>query len=90
MYSQVCVKNSFHRGVYPSMHSAGGCVSQYALRPGQTPLGRTPLGRSPLGRHPLVDTHPWADIPPGRHPIPPMATAADGRHPIGMYSSVKV
>ena len=32
MFSQVCVKNSVHRGnVYPSNHWAGGCVSQQSL-----------------------------------------------------------
>ena len=39
----------------------------------------------PLGRHPLRQTPPL-----GRPPPPQMATAADGTHPTGMYSCLKI
>ena len=44
MFSQACVKNSVHRGMYPSMHWGGGVAD--------TTLADTPPGRDP----PWVDT----------------------------------
>ena len=91
MFSQVCVKNSVHWGVYtPWADTPSLC---------RHPSGQTALGRHPLGKHPLpqVDTSlpkadisltdtphtnpAWADTP-----LRQTATAADGKHPTGMHS----
>ena len=85
IFSQVCVKNSVHRG--------GGCLSQCML--GYTPPGQTPPGsRHPPGVDPpLEQSPPRADtLPPGsRPPHPGKQTAAYGQraagtHPTGMHS----
>ena len=44
MFSQACVKNSVHRGVYIPWGNTPWAETD--------PLGRHPLGRHPLGRHP--------------------------------------
>ena len=53
-----------------------------------TPRQTTPLSRHPLCRHPSRQPLPSEALPleahlPWKH-IPPMATAADDRHPTGM------
>ena len=99
MFSEVCVKNSVHRGV---------CIS--ACTGADTPPpSNTPRCKHPLVRHLLWSDTPWSEplprqTPPGQTPsgqtplaqtpptecmlgyIPPTATAADGAHPTGMYS----
>ena len=82
IFSKVCVKNSVHRGLYPSMHWGQTPPGRYP----SMPWDRHPLCRYPsmhCGRHPLAGRHPpeQADNPP-----PPTATAADGTHPTGMLS----
>ena len=52
-------------------------------------------GRHPLGRHPPRHTHPlpsacWDTPPCPLHAGIDMATAADGTHPTGMHSCLKV
>ena len=81
--------------------SGGGCIPAYTQAdppPSQCMLGYTPLGRYPqsdtppvrhcLGRHPPGQTPP-RQTPP-RSDTPPMATAADGTHPNGMHSCLKI
>ena len=70
MFSQVCVKNSVHRGEG---------VSQHALE--QTPPCPVHAEIPPRADTPLGQTHP-----PGRQPPLPMDNAADGMHPTGMHS----
>ena len=67
MFSQVCVKDSVHKGggVYPSMHWGRHTPGRHPLPPGRHPL--------PPGRHPLP---PWVN-PPDRPPCPVHA----GIHP---------
>ena len=78
MFSLTCVKNSVHGGggLYPSMHWAGGCISQYTLGVGVA----EPPGRHPTGRQPSGQILPQAYTPLGRHPTP------DG-HCSGRYAS---
>ena len=78
MFSQVCVKNSVHRGKvcipactggYISQHALGWCLSRGCLPPSGT-----------RGRH-----------PPGLEADPPKtATAADGTHPTGFLDGVSI
>ena len=76
MFSQVCVKNSVHKGVCVSQHvlGRGVCVSQHALGRGCLPMG----GCQPRG----------CKIPPGPEPDTPLETAAaaEGTHPTGKHS----
>ena len=84
MLSQVCVKNSVHRGgeVYTSLgrHPFPWADTPRAETPlDRPPLGRHPHGQTPLGRHPptpLGRHLTWADTLLGRHPPIPL-----GRHP---------
>ena len=74
MFSQVCVKNSVHRGVVCPIACWDTPLPQADTFPGRHPLGRHPLGQTPpMGRHPQADT-------------PQMATATYGTHPTGMHS----
>ena len=81
--------HSVHGGVWqtpPGRHPLGRSPLDRHLRPGQTPPGQTP---PPPGRH----LPSLADTPPHQQtPLPPqqMATAADGTHPTGMHSCIKV
>ena len=54
MFSQACVKNSVHKGVYPSMHWAGMCVSQHGLGGG---VADTPSADTPGQTSPFPDSH---------------------------------
>ena len=81
MFSQACVKNSYHRRDVSQRALGRGCLSQHALVRGwQTPPGRHPLGRHPLVNTPWVDT-PWTDTPLGRHTTP--GRHLPGKHPPG-------
>ena len=71
-----------HRGRVSASVHAGIHTS-----PRRHPLGRHP---PPFGRHSTRQTPPPRQTPPGRHPLPPAVTAADGTHPTGMHSCVKV
>ena len=75
-------------GQTPPPTFTGGCLPQHAL--GQTPSGPdTHWADTPPWQTPPGQTPPWAARPPGRHPLPPTATAADGTHPTGMNSCLK-
>ena len=67
--------------------------------PGRHPLVRhtpwpdtcqtdTPSQQITPGRYPNRQTPTLGRHPPGRHPLPPTATAADGTHPTGMHSCI--
>ena len=60
IFSQVCVKNSVHRGVSASVHAG-------IHPPGRHPLGRHPPVDTPWTDTPQADT-PWVDTPVGTHP----------------------
>ena len=82
MFSQACVKNFVHGGVYTSIHWVTHPLGRHPP-PQQTPSGQTPPWADPRGRHPS-----WADTPPGQTPLlgrhPPGQTPiAPGRHPQG-------
>ena len=78
MFSQACVKNSVHSGVYPTMYWAGGvCISVCT-------------GRVCVADTPWADTHPrqtpssWADTP---RQTPPWADTSSDGHCSGRYAS---
>ena len=71
-FSEVCVKNSVHRG--------GGSVSVHAGIP--PPLTRQPQTRHPPGsRHPLDQAPPLGADPPG--PVPTGSRSPQTRYPPG-------
>ena len=89
MFSQACVKNSFHGGVYTPPWQIPSLLGRHTT-PGRQPLGRHPLGQtSALGRHPQGRPH-HPGRPPGAYTLPPppkkTATTVDGMHPTGMHS----
>ena len=79
MFSQVCVKNSVHRGgCIPTCTGWGVCVSQHAL-------GRRGVSQHALGR----GVSHWAGVC-GRHPLgqtPPGQPSPFGCHCSGRYAS---
>ena len=76
----VCVADTPPRQAHPRQ------TPPRADTPGQTPN----RADTPLARHPLPsacwETHTSCPVHAGIHPLPPVATAADGTHPTGMHS----
>ena len=72
MFSQVCAKNSVHRGRFTPT-SGLTPPADIPLNPGRHPRAEIPLDRHPLGRHHA-----------GRH-TPYTATAVHGTYPTGMH-----
>ena len=80
MFSEACVKNSLHRGLYPSMHWRRHPSGQSLLSPrAGTPGAGTPLAGTPPCRYTPWQVHPPHHVhPPGQvHPwqVDPLAGA---------------
>ena len=98
MFSQVCVKNSFH-GEGGSIPACTGAYIPRADTPTQCMLGYIPLPSACWDTHPstqcMLGYTPSYPVHAGVHTLlpsaswdtpTPTATAADGTHPTGMYS----